>query len=79
MKLKVGDKVLTLVEKMVYGGEFYIPVRSVGVVGAVKVPCVRSRSECGCRTFNCVDFVTDNGVKRSSYHNHEIKIPKIGA
>lgn len=73
MKIKIGDKVTTLVEKMIYGGEFYVPKYSDGIVGAVDVPCVRLQYDCRCPTFICVDFSFGTGYSRASYHKHEIK------
>ena len=57
-KFKVGDKVLTIQdEKPYYSGyagnpDVLIPKGSIGIIGAVDVPCVHIEG-----TFNCVDFI----------------------
>jgi hypothetical protein len=48
-----------------------IPEGSIGIVGAVMVPCVRYTING--RYFNCVDFMIDGNKERAAYYNREIK------
>jgi len=77
--MKLGDKVLTLVDKPNYSGmrqfDKIIPAHSVGIVGAVKVPRVMMIGD-KCQTFNCVDFIVNGKKERAAYHTHEIKVYK---
>lgn len=71
--MKLNDKVETTVLQFGYApyNQVPIPIGTVGMVGAVKVSCVRQVDKC--KTFNCVDFVLNGRKIRSSYHNHELK------
>ena len=69
-KFEVGDYVITLVRGIAYDTMTFIPKDSQGIVGAVGVPVVRNIGKG--LTFNCVDFVINGKLERSSYYNNEI-------
>jgi hypothetical protein len=51
-----------------------IPEGSVGVLRYSRVPRVRLRQECKCKTFDVIDF----GEVRGAYHAHEYKkLPEV--
>lgn len=62
----------TLVErKSYYHGT--IPANSLGVLRHSRVPCVRLRPDCRCRTFDVIDFEVNGQTVRVAYHSHEYK------